>query len=77
MKNCVMTVVGNELTIKVDLSQRHGLSGSKKSVTIASTQGNVKIDGTDFVAGINIYSQDKTEIEALMKSVVAETPKEG
>lgn len=72
-----MTVVGNELTIKIDLSKRNGLSSSKKSVIIASTGGNVKIGETDFMIGINAYSQDKSEIEALSKPVAVETPQVG
>jgi len=76
MKNVAMEINGNELTIKIDLSKRHGLSGSKKSVIIASTGGNVKIGDTDLMIGINAYSQDSQELEALAKTTV-ETPKEG
>lgn len=72
-----MEVNGNELTIKIDLSKRNGLSSSKKSVIIASTGGNVKIGDTDLMIGINAYSQDAQEIETLVKPVTAETPKEG
>ena len=41
MKNVEMTVEGNILTIKVDLSKDFGPSSSKKSIIIASTEGNV------------------------------------
>lgn len=75
-----MTVNGNELTIKIDLSQRHGLSSSKKSIIVASTGGNVKIDGTDLSIGINAYSQNKAEIDVLAKlaklAATEETEKE-
>ncbi len=36
MKNVEMTVAGNILTIKVDLSKDFGPSSSKKSIIIAS-----------------------------------------
>lgn len=80
MKNINMTVEGNTLTIKIDLAQRHGLSSSKKSVIVASTGGNVKIGETDLAIGINAYSQDSKEIEAIIAkqpAVTAEPAKEG
>ena len=45
MKNVEMKVDGTKLTIVVDLSQEFGLSSSGKSVTIASTEGNVAVPG--------------------------------
>ena len=41
MKNVEMTVAGNILTIKVDLSKEFGPSSSKRSIIIASAEGNV------------------------------------
>lgn len=43
MKNVEMIVEGNILTIKVDLTKEFGPSSSKKSIIIASTEGNVSI----------------------------------
>lgn len=56
MKNVEMKVDGNKLTIVVDLSQEFGLSSSGKSVTIASTEGNVAVPGDEEVKiGLNVY----------------------
>jgi len=44
------------LTITVDLKKEFGKSGSGKSIVIASTEGNIGIDGTDGVKiGLNVY----------------------
>ena len=43
MKNVEMTVEGNILIIKVDLTKDFGPSSSKKSIIIASTEGNVSV----------------------------------
>lgn len=56
MKNVEMTVEGNTLTIKVDISKDYGESKSGKSITIASTEGNISIpDKEDIKIGLNIY----------------------
>ena len=56
MKNVEMQVQGNLLIIQVDLSQSFGLSVSGKSVTIATTAGNVPVPGYEEVKiGLNIY----------------------
>ena len=56
MKNVEMKVDGTKLTIVVDLSQEFGLSSSGKSVTIASTEGNVAVPGFEEVKiGLNVY----------------------
>ncbi|MFZ1730333.1 MAG: hypothetical protein WAV84_09450 [Bacteroidota bacterium] len=58
MKNVVMTVEGNTLTIKVDLSKEFGLSSSGKSMIIASTEGNQSVEGREEVKiGLNIYKK--------------------
>ena len=58
MKNIEMTVSGDILTIKVDLSQSFGRSASGKSIIIASTEGNQTIpENADIKAGINIYKK--------------------
>jgi hypothetical protein len=41
MKNVQMTVEGNILTIKVDLSKEFGPSASGKTIIVASTEGSV------------------------------------
>lgn len=55
MKNVQMTVDGNILTIKVDLSKEFGPSSSGKTLIIASTEGNVVIPGRDEKVGLNVY----------------------
>ncbi|HTK10362.1 MAG TPA: hypothetical protein VL485_24540 [Ktedonobacteraceae bacterium] len=56
MKNVEMTVDGDKLVIVVDLKQEFGLSSSGKSITIASTEGNVAVpQREDVKIGLNIY----------------------
>ncbi|MDO9585621.1 MAG: hypothetical protein Q7I93_03950 [Syntrophales bacterium] len=56
MKNVDIKVEGNILTIKVDLSKEFGPSSSGKTTIIASTEGNVAIDGHEEAKiGLNVY----------------------
>ena len=55
MKNVEMTVEGNILTIKVDLTKEFGPSSSKKSIIIASTEGNVSVPNREEKVGLNVY----------------------
>ncbi|NLL09799.1 MAG: hypothetical protein GX268_02690 [Methanomicrobiales archaeon] len=56
MKNVDMKVEGNTLTITVDISKDYGESKSGKSITIASTEGNISIpDHEEIKIGLNIY----------------------
>ena len=56
MKNVEMTVEGNTLQIKVDLSKEFGPSSSGKTIIIASTEGNVSIPGAEEKRiGLNVY----------------------
>lgn len=58
MKNVEMQVTGDILTIKLDLSQRFGKSGSGKNEIVASTEGNQSIPGMDEVkVGLNVYTK--------------------
>ena len=55
-KNVNMTIEDGVLTIRVDLSEEHGMSASGKSKIIASTGGNVQVPGGDgAVIGLNVY----------------------
>lgn len=56
---------GNDkkLIITVKLSERHGLSNSGNTVTIAGTQGNVKIGEGDIAFGLNVYTKDRIDEE--------------
>ncbi len=58
MKNVEMSVSGDILTIKVDISKTFGKSSSGKSTIIASTEGNVSIPGRDEIKiGLNVYTK--------------------
>jgi hypothetical protein len=53
-------VKDNKLTVEIDLTKEFGLSKSGKTITIASTRGNQKIEGTDAVIGLNVYKYPET-----------------
>jgi hypothetical protein len=55
MENVKWEVKDNKLIVEVDLSVASGLSKSGKTITIASTKGNQKIEGTDAIIGLNVY----------------------
>lgn len=59
MQNVEMKVEGTELVITVDLSKEFGRSKSGKTIIIASSQGNQKLDGPDgdVVMGLNVYKK--------------------
>ena len=58
MKNVEMTVDGNILSIKVDLSKDFGPSSSGKTIIIASTEGNQSVPGREVIkVGLNIYKK--------------------
>ncbi len=58
MKNINMTLDGNILTIKVDLSKEFGPSTSGKTTIIASTEGNKAVPGKEDVKiGLNVYKK--------------------
>jgi hypothetical protein len=58
--NIRMEVQGHTLVITVDLRRTYGSSASGKSVTIASTGGNIAVPGRDEVKiGLNIYRPQK------------------
>jgi hypothetical protein len=55
-KNVEYSVEKNILTIRIDLKKEFGKSKSQKSTIIATTEGNVSLEGTDGAkAGINVY----------------------
>jgi hypothetical protein len=55
MENVKWEVKDNKLIIEVDLSLEGGLSKSGKTITIASTKGNQKVEGTEVIVGLNVY----------------------
>jgi hypothetical protein len=59
-QNIRMEVQGETLVITIDLSKAFGLSGSGKSVIIASTGGNIAVPGREEVKiGLNVYRPQK------------------
>ena len=60
MKNVEMSVEGNILTIKADLSKEFDPSASGKTIIIASTEGDVAIpDHEEAKIGLNVYHKKK------------------
>ena len=55
MKNVDITVSGNILTIKVDLTKEFGPSASGKTTIIASTEGNITVPEREEKVGLNVY----------------------
>ena len=55
MKNVDITVSGNIMTIKVDLTKEFGPSASGKTTIIASTEGNITVPEREEKVGLNVY----------------------
>ena len=68
MKNVDMDIDQKKqiLTIKVDLSKDFGDSKSGKSMIIATTEGNVSLNGDfeDVMIGLNVY-REKTDFRLM------------
>jgi hypothetical protein len=59
-KNCTFKVEKNILTITVDLNAKQGVSASGKSEVIATTEGNISLEGNEAIKiGLNIYTPVK------------------
>ena len=61
MHNVEWKVDGDKLIIEVDLTKEFGPSKSGKTITIASTRGNQKIEGTNAIIGLNVYKYPEAE----------------
>jgi hypothetical protein len=59
MLNVKTEVKDNKLLIGVDLTERHGVSASGKSISIASTQGNQNVGQDNIKFGLNVYVPNK------------------
>ena len=58
MKNCDLKLVGNILTITIDISKDFGIEASGKSVIVASTEGYVPLPKKDDMKiGLNVYKK--------------------
>ncbi len=60
MQNVKWEVKDNKLIIEIDLTLEFGGSKSGKTITIASTKGNQKIEGTNAIIGLNVYKYPET-----------------
>ena len=58
-ENLTIEVKGNQVIITIkDFNKEFGLSSSGKSKTVASTRGNVQVEGTDgLIIGLNAYKK--------------------
>lgn len=54
--NVTGSVKGNILTLKVNTTQKHGVSKSGKSETVATTNGNIAVGIGDVKIGLNVYT---------------------
>jgi len=61
MQNVEWKIEGDKLIIEVDLTKDFGLSKSGKTIIIASTQGNQRIEGTNAIIGLNVYKFPEDE----------------
>ena len=62
MKNVELSIDGDILTIRVDLTQTFGPSSSGKTTIIASTEGNVAVGPSrEERVGLNVYRARKPE----------------
>lgn len=58
MKNVDYEVQGDKLTIQIDLGEEFGPSRTGKTIIIASTEGNAKIERegeSPIFLGLNVY----------------------
>lgn len=65
MKNVKYEVKGEKLIITVDLKERHGLSSTGNTVTIASTQGNQSTGYGDTKFSVNVYTKENLQAEQI------------
>lgn len=61
MKNVEVSVDGDVLTIRVDLSKHFGPSSTGKTIIIATTEGNVSLPDRDEKIGLNVYRKSPRE----------------
>lgn len=59
-----MSVEGDVLVIRVDLTRDFGPSSSGKTTIVASTEGNVIVEGRDVRVGLNVYRPRPRERQA-------------
>ena len=55
MKNVELSVSGDILTIKVDLTKEFGPSSSGRTMIIGTTEGNYPLPTRTEIVGLNVY----------------------
>jgi len=56
MLNVRHEIKGNELIIRVDLTQRNGASSTGKTLIVASTKGNANTGKEGIKFGLNVFA---------------------
>lgn len=60
--NIKTRIEGNKLVIEIDLAEEHGLTGSGKSIKVASSDGNMSVPGREDVKiGLNVYKPTRSK----------------
>ncbi len=60
MQNVTVTIEGDILTLKIDLSKELGESSSGKSINVASTGGGVSLEGRENIkVNLTVYKPKK------------------
>jgi hypothetical protein len=54
-QNVFVNLSGEKLTIEIDLAAETVPSKSEKTLLVASTRGDQKLPGTEWVLGLNLY----------------------
>ena len=63
--NMKMERKGDKLFVEIDLSKTFGPSSSGKSITIASSEGNIAVEGSpEIKIGLNVYTKAATAPKA-------------
>lgn len=56
--NIAGKLVGDILTLEIDLSKRNGRSASGKTTIVATSSGNQSVPGTPVIIGLNAYVKE-------------------
>lgn len=63
MVNVDVEVKGKNIIIKINKKKTYGRSKSGKTITVASTKGNQRIEGTNLILGLNCYKYPEEDEE--------------
>jgi hypothetical protein len=65
VQNVEWKIEDDKLIIEVDLTKEFGPSKSGKTITIASTRGNQRIEGTNAIIGLNVYKFPERDLVSI------------